>query len=446
MKKQDLTQGNIFKLLLLVAIPNIIAGLLQFTYSIVDMLILGRLVGDSAIAGVGSAALFIGYGTSIIFLVVNGLGVKIAHSIGADSKEEYYKYLNAGYLLYFIITTFFFVLFTFFTDFLLSFLEINGADVYNNAKMYLRVYGFVCIFAFINTIYTRIMLSSGLSKVNMKINGTGVIINIILDYVLIAYFDLHILGAVLATLIAQMTVTVLFLVKNSNGLLPKKTYGLHKEYVKNIFSLGLPYSIQRVFFTIIGMLVAKSLISFGDEAMAAQRLGFQIETVTLLVIGGLLSSTSAFVGQNFGADKYDRIPKAFNIALIIGESYAFITSVIFLLFAENIVDLFLTDPDAIKYAAMYLRFVAVGQFFGVFEMIGNGFYNGIGKPKIPSIISITITPLRLVFAMYLSPIYGLYMIYVGILVTTILKGVISYGYYQLVIKKQIGTTIVSKRK
>ncbi len=445
MKKQDLTQGNIFKLLLLVAIPSIIAGLLQFTYNIVDMFILGQIAGDNAIAGVGSATIFIGYGSAIIFLVVNGLGVKIAHSIGADDKKEYYKYLNAGYFLYFIITLLFFVLFTFGTDFLLNILNINTSIVYENAKTYLQVYGFVCIFVFINTIYTRIMLSSGLSKVNMKINGTGVIINIILDIVFIYYLKLGVLGAVLATLFAQVTITILFLSRNKKSLLFRREYGLDFEYVKDIFSLGLPYSVQRIFFTLIGMLVAKSLITFGDEAIAAQRLGFQIESVTLLVTGGLLSSTSAFVGQNFGAKKYDRIPKAFNLALLIGESYALITSTLFLIFAENIAELFLSNELSIEYTAMYLRFIALGQFFAVLEMVGNGFYNGIGKPKIPSYISIAVTPLRLVFAIYLSKVFGLYMIYLGILVTTILKGAISYGYYQFVVKKQIGVTIVSKR-
>ncbi len=445
MKKIDLTNGNILKLLLTVAIPSIISGLLQFTYNIVDMFILGQSLGTSAIAGVGSATVFIGYGVSVIFLVVNGVGIKMSHSLGANNKEDYYKYLNAAYFLYLIIAVIFFFFFTVFTDFTLSFLKIQTGEVYNNAYTYLKVYGFVNIFAFINTIYTRCLTSSGLSKAYMFINGVGVCVNLVLDILFVWVLGFGVMGAVVATLLAQVVMTVVYLLKYKENLLYKFNTKLDLSYAKTIFDLGLPYAIQRVFFTFINMLMARALVSFGDEAMAAQRLGLQIETVTLLVTGGIMSAVSAFTGQNFGAKKYDRISLAFKDAVIISEVYAFFTSMLFILFAEDIARLFLDDPLTVEYTAMYLRYIAYGQFFAVLEMLGNGFYNGIGKPKIPTYISVTITPLRLIFALVLSKYYGIEMVFFGIMFTTILKGIVSYGYYLFFVKKQIGVTIVSEK-
>ncbi|MFV0518697.1 MAG: MATE family efflux transporter [Lachnospirales bacterium] len=446
MKKIDLTEGNILKILLIVAVPSIISGLLQFTYNIVDMFILGQALGTNAISGVGSATVFIGYGVSVISLVVNGVGVRISHSLGSGNKEDYYKYLNAAYFLYAIIAVFFFLMFTIFTNFTLSFLNIETEEVYNNAYTYLKVYGFVNIFAFLNTIYTRVLTSSGLSKAYMVINSIGVIINLFLDILLVWVFDFGVFGAVVATLIAQFIMTAIFFIKYKENLayVPKNKVDLN--YAKDIFNLGVPYCIQRLFFTFISMLIARELVSLGDEAMAAQRLGLQIETVTLLVTGGIMSAVSAFVGQNFGAQKYDRINLVFKDAIVISEIYALLTSSLFLIFSEEIAGLFVNDALTIEYTAMYLKYIAYGQFFAVLEMLGNAFYNGIGKPKIPTYISVTITPLRLVFAMVLSKTYGVEAVFFGVLFTTILKGIISYGYYLFFVKAKVGVSILPKQK
>ncbi|MFV0440293.1 MAG: MATE family efflux transporter [Lachnospirales bacterium] len=445
MKKIDLTEGSILKLLLSVAIPSILAGLMQFTYNIVDMLVLGRVLGKNALAGVGTASIFINYGVSLIFLVVTGAGVKIAHSIGSNNKEDYNLYLNSGYFLYGIITIISFVFFTIFPSFTLSIMKINEAETYTAAITYLRIYGFVNIFAFLNTIYTRVLTNLGLTKIYMKVNTIGVITNLVLDVLFVYFLGFGVSGAVVATLIAQGLMTFIFLYKHFENLAYKVNTPLNHMYTKDIFSLGIPYTLQRLFFTFISMLVATALFKFGDEVVAAQKLGLQIESATLLVSAGLLSATSAFVGQNFGAKNYDRIHKAFKISLTIGECYAFLTSIIFFFFAENIAKLFIADTMTVTYTAMYLKFIALGQFFSVLEMIGNGMYSGIGKPQIPAYISLIITPLRLIFALYLTNYFGPEVVFLGILVTTILKGVISYGYYLFFVKKQIGVTIVPKR-
>ncbi|MGL5149312.1 MAG: MATE family efflux transporter [Clostridium sp.] len=431
MKKLDLTKGDILKLLLVVAIPSIITGLLQFTYNIVDMLFLGRFLGSNALAAIGATSLYINYGVAINFMVVVGLGVKISHSLGTDNKEDYYKYLNAGILINAIVSIVFFVAFFFFNDLILSTIDINSSEVYDMAKIYMQVYSFIFLFSFFSMLYTRIMGSCGLADKAMKINALGVVINLILDPLFIYVFKLGVFGAALGTLISNMVVTIIFVVKYKDNLWHKKDFGIQMDYLKNIFKIGYPYSVQRLIFSQIGLMLTAALVQFGDAAMAAQKLAFQIESVTLMVIFGLLTATSAFVGQNYGAKKIDRIHKGFHITLLIGIIYSIITSALFILFSDNIVKLFVTDAETIKYASLYLKYIAYGQVFTVLEMVSNGFYTGIGKSKIPTTISVVITPIRLLFAYYIAIPYGIEYVYIGILVTTIMKGIASYGYYRI---------------
>lgn len=446
MKTRDLTQGNILNLILVVAVPTIISGLMQFTYNIVDMFFVGQYGGSTAIASIGTASLYIGLGMSINFLAITGVGIKISHAVGSGDNELAKKYMNAGLALNAILATITFVVFFFGADIMIKSMGVNDSVVYSQSVTYTRIYGVVFLFSFFNTQFTRVMSSVGKSDSALKINTVGTVTNVILDPILIFVLGLGVAGAGIATLVANIIIFVLFIVKNRDIFVFNKAIGVSKDCVKEITKLGMPYTFQRLFFTFIGIATGRAMIGFGEEVIAGQRLGFQIETVTLLVVGGLMSAVSAFTGQNFGAKQYDRIKKGFNIAIAIGIGYTIITSSIFIFFADNIASWFVDDELTIQYVVMYLQLIALSQAFAVLEMVGNGLYTGIGKPKIPTVISVTITPLRLVFAYALAPVYGPIALYVGIIFTSVLKGAVSYGYYIFKIKKQIGTTIVSEKK
>ncbi len=447
MKTRDLTEGSIFKLLLVVAVPAIISGLLRFSYSFLDMLFIGHYSNEAGIASVGSASLYITYGYAVNFLTITGLGIKLTHSLGRKDMEAFNKYLNVGLVLNTTLSfVTFFVLFVFAKP-LIMLIGLNDEQVIIDSIMYLRIFAVVFLFNFFNGVANRVLLSVGKSDVSLKINAVGILINIILDPIFIFGLDLNVIGAGIATLIAEMTVTAIYLVKFKDTFRNRRQYGFDKQYLKDILGLSSPYFYQRILFTFIGFKIGQSLVQFGDEVLVAQRVGFQVETLNLVVIGGLLQATSAFVGQNFGAKKYDRIKQEYKLALILGISYSILTSILFIVFSEEIVRIIIKDPNPItlKYTTMYLNVIAYGQVFGVLEMVGNGLYTGLGLPKIPTRISIAITPLRLVFAYYFANIYGPEAVFFGIFITTVMKGVVSFGYYYANIRKEIGVSIVSQK-
>ena len=285
--------------------------------------------------------------------------------------------------------------------------------------------------------YTRILSSFGNNKFAFKINAVGVIINIILDPVCIYVFKFGVMGAAISTLIANSVMFILFRV-NSNGILKYK-FGIEAnlERIWEIVRLGLPMASQRVLFTIINILLAKIIAVFGSDAIAAQKVGVQIESIAYMVIGGFNGAVASFTGQNFGAGKFDRIKEGYRSSLKVGITYALFIAGMFLLLNRPIIKIFISDEATIKIAASYLKVVAFSQAFSAVEMISNGLFTGIGKPNIPATISIIFTSLRIPFALILIRPFGINGIWMSICLSSILKGFFAYLIYQIKINKHL---------
>ncbi len=441
LKKRDLTSGKVSKSLLIVAIPTMLSQLLMFSYNIVDMKFVSEL-GDYAVAAVGSASLFVIIGTVLNALSIIGTGIKTSQAVGKKDRDLFHRAVNAGY----VITMFFALVFIFITFFfanqLVSLLGLEDELVRMEAVKYLRIFGLVSLFNCINQLYMRILSGLGLTDKNLIISAIGLLLNVIMDPILINMYGVS--GAAIASLIANIIMVILFFAFYKSEV--KYTFHIKNEKSDIVQTLkyGFPYMIQRSIFTFISISIGVMVAKYGTAVISAHKIGYQIESVTFMVIGGMLAAMSSFAGQNFGAKEYDRIKYGFTVATRIGFTYAAFTSAIFLLFGENIVKIFSNTPDTIQYSYMYLKIIAFAQIFAVFEMIGNGLYTGIGKPHIPAIISISITTLRIPIALILERYYGVNGIFLAIAVTSILKGGISYGIYKFKVSREIGIKIVSR--
>lgn len=429
MKKIDLTQGSIIKVILSLTIPIIGSSLLQFTYSFIDMLWVGGL-GSDAVAAIGTSSFLIGLGYSINSLIVIGTSIKVAHSIGGKDEKNAKEYLNAGLYLNFIVGLIYAITLIILGNDFIKFFDLNNLNVERNAYKYLVVSAPVMFFTFFNLLYTRVLGSFGNNKEALKISAIGVVINIILDPIFIYVFRLGVTGAALATLIANLTMFVLFNVKGKELLRPNLEMKLNYNKIFEIIKLGFPMAFQRVLFTVVNIILAKLIAEFGSNAIAAQKIGLQIESITLMVIGGINGSVASFVGQNFGAKKYKRALRGYSVALNGGLIYAGITTAIFILFSEELVRIFVRDTETIRIASRYLTIIGIVQIFAAIEMISNGMFTGIGKPKVPATISIIYTVLRIPLAMVFIQGMGVNGIWVAIALSSSLKGITSYVTYR----------------
>lgn len=434
MKQVDLTKGKVISVITRLALPIMGSSLLQFTYNIIDMIWVGKL-GSNAVASIGSSSLYVNIGNAISSLAVIGCGIKVAHSIGRKDDKSVKEYINAGIVINALIAIVFGLILIFAGKGFIEFLNLKNAEVEKNAYYYLAVNAPILFFAFFNMMFTRIMGSFGNNKLAFKINAVGVALNIFLDPLCIYTFKLGVIGAAVSTLIANIIMFGLFRLMTSGILSYKADAGLDINKVKEIVKLGFPMAFQRVLFTFINILLAKIIAVFGSDAIAAQKIGVQIESVAFMIVGGFNGAVAGFTGQNYGAKKYERIKGGYKSALVVGISYALIMASLFLIFNKPIIRVFISDEATINIAASYLKVVAFSQAFSAIEMISNGLFTGIGRPKIPAAISIIFTSLRIPCALILIKPFGINGIWMSICITSVLKGICSYGVYELKIKR-----------
>jgi len=299
----------------------------------------------------------------------------------------------------------------------------------------LALSGPTMLFSFFNMLYARIVGSFGNNKLAFKINAIGIITNILLDPMFIYVFKLGVLGASIATLLANIIMFLLYLIKSSGILKFNFDIKINYKKINEIIVLGFPMAAQRILFTVINIFLARIIAIFGSDAIAAQKIGLQIESITYMVVGGLHGAIAAFTGQNFGAKKYDRIKEGYNSALKIGIIYSLFMAFIFMFFSTPFVRLFVSDENTIVIAKAYLQVVAFSQIFSTIETVSNGLFTGVGKPKISSIISVVFTMLRLPMALVLIKPFGLTGIWISISVSSILKGIVAYLLYRIEVKR-----------
>ena len=435
MKKIDLTSGNELSVISLLSLPLIGSSLLQFLYNFIDMIFVGGL-GPDAIAAVGSASFFINMGYAVQAMIVVGGGIKIAHSVGRKNDTESASYIGSSLLLNLfigIITVFGLLLFG---NRLLDLLNLNNDAVQIDAYKYLAVSAFMLFLSSFNTFFSRMFSCFGNNKQSFYISAFGLILNIILDPIFIYTFKWGVIGAAIATLISHILMFILFIYLARSILFKKNIFQIRFQQFKEIIGLGIPMSIQRILFTVINIILAIMIASYGTDAVAAQKIGLQIESITFIVMGSLNGAVGSFIGQNFGAKKYKRILKGYRVSLLLGISYALITSIIFIFFSEELAGIFTRDPETIAITSAYLTIIGLSQIFMAIEIICMGAYTGIGMPKIPSTISVIFTLMRIPLAILLIPSLGLAGIWWSIAISSFVKGIVSVLIFNTIYRRK----------
>lgn len=435
-KGKDLTKGNITRIIISLTLPIIGTSFLQMAYGLVDMLWIGK-IGSNALASVGTASFYISMGYSINSIIVIGGGIKIAHSIGSKNKKDIHEYINSVFLTNIIVSIFYFLFLFLYRKSLIKYFNINNTEIEEEAIKYLVIVGFGLIFTFQNMLYIRIINNFGETKIPFKISAFGLILNIILDPIFIFVFNYKVTGAAIATLISQIIITVFYIVISKKYFKLSSLFKVHINKIKDIFKLGIPGGIQRILFTGISILIGKMVSNFGAEAIAAQKIGFQIESISYITAGGLYGAMSAFIGQNYGGKELFRIKKGFNIAIIFSVIFGFLISIIFIFFPETLMKIFVSDLKTIEIGKNYLLILGYTQIFMSIEIVSRGAFHGIGSPYIPSIISILFTASRIPLGYFLALKYGINGIWIAISLSMLIKGIIVPIIFNSKLKKLI---------
>ena len=432
--KVNLTEGNIRLALIMLAIPIMGTTFMQMSYNLIDMIWVGRL-GSDAVAAVGTAGFIINVGLAINSLFITGTSIKISHCIGENDIRKAEEYMRIGIISVSIFSIIFMAVLIFGREPLIHLFNIKNEYVNTQGSLYLAVFSLSLFFTFFNMLVGSIFYSLGNSKLPFKLNLIGVIVNIFLDPLFIFYFNWGIVGAAIATIIANIIPFILLSYYLFKMHSIKFSQHIDCRKLLDILKLGSPMAIQRVIFTVIGIVIAIIIAKWGADAIAAQKIGLQIEAVTYMSIGGLNRAVSVFVGQNYGAGKLDRIRLGYWTGIQLASAIGVLTMLLFLIFPYQLMRIFVSTPETVKIGVMYLRIVGLSQVFMCIEMISNGAFSGIGKPHIPSIISIIFTAIRIPLAVFLSSsfLFGLNGVWMSISLSSFIKGIVSATLFTIII-------------
>ncbi|HHV38609.1 MAG TPA: MATE family efflux transporter [Tepidimicrobium sp.] len=444
MDNREIVEGNITSALIKLAIPIMATSFVQMAYSMMDMIWLGRL-STNAVAAAGTAGFFTWLGSALFMIPKIGAEVGVAQSYGKKDMESVKKYAAHTLQLAIIISILYSLILIFFRHPIIGFFNLGDQEVINMAIDYLFIVSIGMGFYFLNPVFSGILNGSGDSTTPFKVNALGLIINMILDPLMIMgigpFPRMEVKGAALATIIAQIMVTFIFIfVSRDNADL---FCGLNilkvpdRYYIKRIFKLGFPSALQTGLFASIAMIITRILSRWGSVPIGVQNVGSQIESISWLTAGGFSTAISVFIGQNHGAKHWDRIREGYRKGLMIVGAIGIFATLLLIGGAKPIFRLFIPrDREAIEMGVVYLKILGLSQFFMAIEIGTQGAFNGLGKTIPPSFVGILFNSLRIPSSLFLSSTtLGLDGVWWSISISSIFKGVVLFLWYIIILRR-----------
>lgn len=384
-----MTEGNIWKLLIIFSIPLILGNLLQQMYNTADSIIVGNFVGSNGLAAVGS-------GTALINLIIAfsqgaavGAGVIVSQNLGARDKQKTKLAVHTAMCIAIILGVILSAIGVIFSRDLLVWIK-TPKSVLKDSVLYLQIYCGGLIFNVIYNMATGILNAAGNSKRPLIYLAIASVTNIILDLVFIKALKWGVKGAAIATDISQALSCVLavgYLLRvNSDYKLIVKKLKIHGNTAKQIIRVGLPTAIQNMVISFSNVLVQSSVNSYGATAMAGYAAYLKIDGFNILPVLSISMAVTTFTGQNVGAKKPDRIKKGMWNALIMGVVYTVIIGVVILLTSHTVLGLFTKDNEVITYGQLAMKYFCPFYFLlGILNILA-GTVRGAGKGVPPMLI------------------------------------------------------------
>lgn len=430
----NLTKGPILKTLTKLAIPIMASSFLGTLYNITDMAWIG-LLGAKAVAGVGVGGMFTWLSQGLVSLARMGGQVQVAQHIGRREQEEAHGYAQAAVQMAALLGILFAAVVLILLKPLIGFFKLEDAEALAAAFSYTKIACGLIMFSFLSLTLTGLYTAQGDSKTPFAANLVGLAVNMILDPVLILgpgpFPRLGVTGAAIATVTAQfivMSILVMriFVTKKENVLKGIQLFEkIPPKYVRGICKIGIPTALQGMAYCMISMVLTRMVSGFGAEAIATQRVGGQIESVSWNTADGFGAALNAFIGQNYGAGKMDRVKKGYRASLITVGVWGLFITLLFVCFPEQISGVFFHEPTAIATAVGYMIIIGYSEAFMSVELMTVGALSGLGKTHLCSVISITLTSARIPLAILLSgTALGLLGIWWALTATSVVKGIV----------------------
>ena len=409
-QSNGITEGVIWKQLLIFFFPILLGTFFQQLYNTVDAIVVGQYVGKEALAAVGGAT------GSIINLIIgffvglaSGASVIIAQYYGAKNATDTSKAVHTAIALSLSGGLFFTIFGIVISP---TALRLMGTpdDIMSHATTYIQIYFLGTIFNLLYNIGSGILRAIGDSKRPLYYLIVCSLVNVVLDLLFVPVLHLGVLGAALATLISQVISGLLIvrtlLTTTDIYRLTIKKIRFHFSILNHIVRIGLPAGLQSVMYTSSNIIIQSCVNSFGTDTVAAWTAYSKIDGIFWMIMSAFGIAITTFAGQNYGAQKYDRIKKSVRVCLIMAMSTAIAISIFLGIFGEYVYLLFTNEESVIQLGLILLKVFCPFYFTYVCIEILSGAIRGTGNALVPMILTcVGVCVLRIVWIYTVVPVH-----------------------------------------
>ncbi len=434
MKQNTLmTSGVIWKELLLFAIPLILGNLFQQLYSIVDSVVVGNVVGSHALAAVGASGSIIQLLIGFIIGASAGAGVVTSQYYGAQNEEGVHKAVHTTLAISICAGVIISVAGVLLTPWILRMMD-TPAEVFDQAADYLRVFFAGHFFAVIYNMMAGILNAVGNSRRSLIYLIIAAVSNIILDIFFVAVLKTGVIGAALATDISQgisCLFILMFLCRSKESYrVSLRDIRFYDNLLSRIVRIGLPTGVQNIVVSLSNVVVQSGVNSFGATVMAAYAAFNRVDGFILLPILSISMAATTFAGQNFGAQKLDRVHQGMKVSMGMGTVYAVIAGAAMLILAPYIIRIFTADQEVIETGIYMMKYMYPFYWVLAIFHIAIGSIRGVGRTFAAMVMSlISLCAVRILWIWGVFRIaHELYLLLLGYPFTWLIGAVMMIVY------------------
>lgn len=413
MNKEKLGCESIGKLLASLAIPAVIAQIVNLLYNIVDRIYIGHIpgIGGSALTGVGLFTPILMMINAFAMLSGAGGAPRAAIYLGAKENENAEKVIGNCFSLTLFLSVVLTIVFYIFAPQLLTFFGASEVTL-PYALEYSRIYILGTITVLVVMGMNPFITIQGFAKTSMLTTIIGAVINIVLDPIFIFVFDMGVAGAAIATVLSQL-VGALWILKFLTGKktilhLKKRFMKVEKNVLVPCLALGASTFVMLSTESILSMTFTSSLSNYGgDLAVGAMTIITSISQLITMPLQGICQGGQTIISYNFGARKNDRVKKAFFMEFIICVIYASVFWLLMMFVPKVFTSIFTSDTELSNYTASVIRIYMAGIFATGFQISCQNSFVGLGQAKISLFLAclrklILLIPLILILPMFMS--------------------------------------------
>ena len=435
-KEQNFTSGTILPKLISFAVPLLFANLLQSFYSIADMIIVGKIVGETGLAAISNASMISFIINSFCIGITMGATVLIAQYQGAEDKQGQKETIGTLFVVSFVVSIIITIVSLFIYQPVFKLLHVPK-EAMQDACDYMKIICTGTIFVFGYNAVCSIMKGMGDSKSPLYFVLIAAVVNIVLDLLLIGKMGTK--GAAYATIFSQAVsfiISIIYL-KHKNFIFDFRlnSFKIKTAILKPLFLVGLPAAIQMIVVNISYLLITGMLNHFGLSVAAASGIGLKINTFAGMPCWAVGQAVTTFVGHNMGAKQYNCVKDITKKGLYINIGITFFIILFVQIFAKLLIELFQKESaEVIADGILYLRICcSVNSLIYAVMYTFDSFAIGTGNAHIAMINALLDAAVIRLFVSWLLAFalnYGFTGIYIGQSLSPVIPAIIGFIYFK----------------